>query len=472
MITVRKASRLLAVATAIFSFLPPARADGPYTPQQTMTVFYEALRNIINPNLPSNMWLSLSMVGAVAEADDPSIVNDLANFCPEPSPLITSFARVRHLDSIYLSILKDLTGPLRPETPEYVAAKDFLFKNGALTPEFTSYQKLGQDYAAAFSAYLQETDPNKRSLLLQKATAAEQNWMLAGYRGEVDGALFAIEAGETRFGPVKLGQRNRVLQWYKSSGRAPSDVAGAYLAPASDLSPAVSAWNNDTGWVSVSYSSHDVEAHLSQSNSRNNAFGGLSLGFVTLAGSGGGGNGNVSKVSQVNDFAYSFEVKRVLIRRPWLDTEVFFEPRDWTWKKSGNTTDFPHVSGGVDADGVPSKPTSTTYDNAQIDCPMLPLELIIARKRSLVATVSKSDYQQITTGGSSGGGGSLFGIFGGGGSRSWSTTTVNETSNDVTFKVDSPSIAVIGLISEVVPKLPDPNLGDTWPDKAWLEPQQ
>ncbi len=89
-------------------------------------------------------------------------------------------------------------------------------------------------------------------------------------------------------------------------------------------------------------------------------------------------------------------------------------------------------------------PANIMYNNATIDCSMLPLDLIIARKRSLVATVSKSDYALIETSGSSGGGGSLFGIFGGGGKRSWSTKNISENGNDVTFKVESSGIAVIG----------------------------
>jgi hypothetical protein len=188
-----------------------------------------------------------------------------------------------------------------------------------------------------------------------------------------------------------------------------------------------------------------------------------------LVGGGGGGNSNVSRVSEVKNFSYSFEVKRVDISRPWLDTEVFLEPRGWTWRKNPNTVSFPRVSDGLDTNGKPVLPPNRVYNDATIDCAALPVEFIIARKRSLVATVSKSDYQLIQTSGSSGGGGSLFGIFGGGGSRSWSTTTISENGNDVTFKVEGPGIAVIGMISESLPKAPNANVADKWPSNAWLE---
>ncbi len=230
---------------AIVSFGASAQAQT-YNPTQVMAVFRQAIQDVVHPNPPGNSWFSLTMVGAVAEPEDPTIVNDLANFCPEPGPLITSFRRVRQLDRIYQAILEGTIGPVRSPTPEYTEARQFLFRDGDLSPEYKAYNAAGQNYADALTAYHSETDLKKRTSLLQKVVAADQQWMLSGYRGEVDAAFLQIAAGETKFGPVKIGQRSRVLQWYKAKGLSPTDTAGAYKSPASELSPPVASWETKT----------------------------------------------------------------------------------------------------------------------------------------------------------------------------------------------------------------------------------
>ncbi len=446
------------------------KAEGPYTPEQAVSVFYQNLRTAINPDLPKSHWLSLSMVGAVAEAEDPSIVNDLGNFCPEPSPLVTSFTRARRLDGIYQKVLDGMTGPFRPPTDEFKEAMKYLRNDaGEATPEFKAYIKREEAYVAATSKYLQEKDSGKRAALLQDIIKSERDWTILGYRSEVDAALLAIEQNDTPYSPVKLSQRKRVLSHYRNAGLIPSDIVGAFKAPTTELSPPVALWENATGWTKFTYSSSEVDNVYDARSTQERGFGGISLGFVTVAGTGGGNKDYEHKVNEVKKFSYSFEIKRVIIRRPWLDTEVFFQPGGWTWKKTPNTVKFPRVSEGLDAVGTPVTPSAVVYDNTPVDCGMLPLELIIARKRELVATTSKSDYEKVVTSGSSGGGGSAFGIFGGGKKKSWTTTHIEEHGDDVTFKIEAPSTAVIGFISEVIPRLPEPNRNDTWPETAWME---
>jgi hypothetical protein len=443
----------------------------PYTPEQAISVFHQAIRNAIDPSMSNKFWLSLSLIGAVAESSDLSIVNDLANFCPERTPVIDSFTRVRRLDAIYEKVLAGLTGPLRPETAEYRAARDYLFNPQTKldTPEYAAYEAHSDAFAEALSNYFAEKDTAKKVLLQRKVNKAVDKWSISGYRGEVEAAMWQVELGETKFGLVKNGRRARILKAFRNAGLKPSDVDGAYRAPLSELSPPVDTWSNDTGWATFSYSSQQIDSSYDGSYSQSRGFGGLSLGFINLVASGGGGDSNEHSVREVKEFSYGFDLKRVQIRRPWFDGDVFFEPQSWTWKKNANTTTFPRVAEGLDENGQPKEPVSAVYDNQSIGCPLLPLDLIIARKRTLTATVSKADYQKIVESGSVSGGGSLFGIFGGGGSRSWTTTKIRETETDVTFKVEAPSIAVIGVISEVVPTLPSPNVADTWPPEAWIQ---
>lgn len=463
------------LASVIAVAAGPAAAQ--YTPEQVISTLHESIRLLMGNKLPEdgvqpdNKWLSLTIVGAVAEADDPPAVYDLANFCPEVSPVLSSFGSVRKLDAIYSKVLEGLTGPFRPFTDDYFAALKVLrTDDGKPTAEYAAYQSFLTQFTEAFTAYLIETDEAKKPLLRARARQIETNWRVLGFKTEVEAALLTISSEQATYGTEKQFERNTILTAYRDTALDGVDNLGrAFRAPVSELSPPVNAWANETGWVSVSFSDVDVDKLYSATTSQTRGFGGLSLGFVSVAVAGGGNKENEHSVNTVKSLKYTYELKRVQIRRPWLDGVVFFEPLGWTWVKRQNTPQYPRVSAGKDEKGTPVAPTSITYDNSDIGCPMIPLEMVIARKRTIEATVSRSDYQKITTSGSSSGGGSAFGIFGGGKKKSWTTVTVTESGDDVTFRIESPSIAVIGLISEVLPVLPAPNPNDTWPEEAWLE---
>lgn len=451
----------------------PVNAQDDFTPRQVYSALYEAMSTTLYPtSVPADKWLSLSLVGAAAEQGDPAAVNDLANFCPKALPGDADFVELRHLDNIYRGIVKGMIGPYRPESDEAKAARKFLVSSsGDDSPEYATYKKFKNAYRQKITAFIGEQDEGKRSVLLDEATDVEKDWRIRGYRTEVDSAQNALIRDETKYGPTKIALRLDDLDWYKARGLKQGDFLGgsAQKSPLTEFSPPVPDWGKETAWLSVSYSDQEFSHYYSETSNSNQGFGGISLGFVNLVGSGGGGKGNVTKVDKVKTFQYSFDLKRVEVRRPWLDTDVFFEPNGWTWRKKSGTTKFPYVAVGTSGNGAPMEPPASTYDNTGVACPLLPLELVIARKRSLVATVSKADYKEVTTGGSSGGGGSLFGIFGGGGSRKWSTTEISQSGDDVTFKVEDPSVAVIGYISAIVPNTPAPNLDDKWTDEAWIE---
>jgi hypothetical protein len=174
-------------------------------------------------------------------------------------------------------------------------------------------------------------------------------------------------------------------------------------------------------------------------------------------------------VDNVYKLSYSYDVLRVQLKRPWLDSQVFFQPYDWTWGKSSNTTAFPYVAVARDVTTLrPLESPVALYDNKQIGCALLPVEVIVARNRKATATTSLDDYKLIESSGSRAFGGSLFGIFGGGGSRDWKTTKTSEDGGTVTFNVTSEGLAVIGIISQVIPPTPQPNLADKWGSNAWL----
>lgn len=450
---------------------------GPYTPEQAMSVLYESMRSVLGftaasspTDPPTKEWLSLSMVGAVVETGDQSQVNDLADFCPDPSPYLKSYARIRKLDQIYEKVLKGLTGPLRPQSTAYKNAMSYLASSpGHDSAEYTAYKVFATAYIDLDSKFLQSKDPNERSTIIQKMDALSDDWQITGFKNEVEANLGVIKTEDNNFGLVAANRRGKVLDDYRKFGRPPGDVPGSFRSPTSEFSPKVDDWEKSGGWLKMNYSEQETSSRFSSSSSQTRGWGGIALGFLNVVGSGGNGDSSTSLIKSAKDFSYQFELKRVTIRRPWLDGEVFSEPAAWTWKKVANTQKYPHIAENPDTSGSPVAPAVAVYDNKSVDCSLFPTELVIARNRTLTATVTKSDYEQITNSGSSGGGGSLFGIFGGARTNSWTTTKISEDGSNVTFKVDSPGTAVIGVISEELPRLPTPNLTDNWGDDAWIE---
>ncbi|MBL1255963.1 hypothetical protein [Methylocystis sp. Sn-Cys] len=443
-----------------------------FTPEQAMSVLYEKLRGTLGFSGESKKnWLSLSMVGSLVDSSDLSQVNDLANFCPDTQPVIQSFQRARKIDLIYEKLLNSLTGPLRPEPQDVKDAQDRLRTRTsppAETPEYSVWKSYQKSYSTKFGDLFTSKTPAERAQKQNELLQIDKDWKVLGYKSYIAEAFNVINANDIKYGAIKQENRRDVLSYYRLSGLAPSDTPGAFKAPASEVSPTVDKWDDVAGWSKFLYTSKSTSTDFNQSTSNARGFGGLNLGFITIVGGGGSGSGSTSKVTNVDQFDYSFELKRVTIRRPWLDTEVFFEPAGWTWRKSPNTAQFPYVSAYVDSNGKPAAPTEVVYDNKPIDCAMLPLELVIARNRSLTTTTTKQTYDETVSTGSVSGGGGFFGIFGGHGGKDWSSIKISETGNDVTFKIDAPGIAVIGIISEVIPVLPEPNLHDTWPDNAWI----
>jgi hypothetical protein len=468
-----KSARLAALVAACAALTFPASSQnaGPYTPEQVYFVLHDAIREALNVDLdtPQPVWVSLSTVGSIVEANDNAQVNDLANFCPPPSPALATFGREPKLDAVYDHVVNSIVSPQRSFSAQYAQARGVLMNaDGTPTDRVKKYRDAEAKYVKAWVRYYYAKDGAERQIAFIEMRNAEEDWTAAGYRYEVDSARNITAGEEYRAGATRQQRRRDMLDAYRTNGLTGTDVMGAFVSPASRFSPEPAAWATTNGWVKVSFDSQTDMSRYSLEKSRKRGFGGLSLGFVSIGGKAGGNRTTETKVHQVHKLTYEFEIMRATIRRPWLDTTLLFDPFDWTWKKTVNTIDFPYVAVAKSVDGVPQNPTATLYDNKPVACAMLPLDAVVARKRKIVATVNKSDYQSIEQSGKASGGGSLFGVFGGGGSQNWSVHKVSEDGSMVTFSVEAEGIAVIGMVSQPLPQAPSPNLAEQWPANAWL----
>ena len=447
-----------------------AETAGPYTPEQVYSVLYDAIRKPLNIQYP--YWLSLTVVGTVADANDKAAINDLANFCPPASPTISAFAREPKLDAIYERVIYGMVGPKREYSPEYTEARAVLVDNGGPSTKYAKYREYEDKYVEAFSKLVVATNAQDRNTWSTQLEKLDKDWKLFGYKEDITKAMNVIEGEEYRSGETRTLRRRNILSAYQKAGIQGNDLipvgAAPFRSPASELSPSPDKWSLADGWVTNSYSNTHTQNEYSRDASNASGFGGFSLGFVTFGGSGGGGSVTESRVNKVYKFNYEFQLKRIRIMRPWLDTSVFFEPKAWTWKKLENTKQYPRVSISRSSTGLPIESGQNVYDNKRVAFALLPEEFVIARGLRVEATVNKSDYDHIDRSGSAGGGGSLFGIFGGGGRKTWNSTKTSETADTVTFLVESSGISIIGLISQALPVCPDPNLLDKWSDTAWL----
>jgi uncharacterized membrane protein YgcG len=446
-------------------------AETSYKPEDAYVQMVTEVRKLIEPTPVPGNWFSITAIGAVAEADDPNAINELANFCPDVSREIVRFGGIRPIDLIYEKAIDSMVAPVFTETQGAKDAKIYIRGTSGtdVSNEYKAYQKYLAASTVLLKSIITEKDSNKVNSLLIDYRNNERDWKVQGYKDEVEAALFQIDASDGLFGPVHNFHRKEVLNTFRNNGVTSNWQIGSYNSPASEVSPPVADWENESGWFEVKFESKTYDNSSGSSSGSQSSGGFLHIGGLVGGGSNGGGNSSSWSINQIQEYGYTFQLKRIRIVRKWLDPRVFSTVGGWAWTKRQSASDYPLISGGYNAENQPISPEFVVYDNLPVDCPMIPSEMLIARKRTITLTTSRDDYNSVVSSGSSSGGGMFGGIIGGRKSRSWTTTEIHSSGNSVTFKVEAPGTAVIGLTSQLVGKLPAPNSNANWPADAWIE---
>lgn len=106
--------RLLSFSAVVLSTQVCAQTS--YKVDDAYKQMRDEIRKTITPTpIPGN-WFSIAAVGAVAEADDPPAINELANFCPDPADEISRFGGIRPLDLVYEKAITGMVAPVFAET--------------------------------------------------------------------------------------------------------------------------------------------------------------------------------------------------------------------------------------------------------------------------------------------------------------------------------------------------------------------
>lgn len=448
------------------------------SPDEVYTKLYSAIRLALgfHDDAPqSNFWVSISIVGSLADPKDPASVNDIANFAPLIEPTLISTTRVPTLDALYENIINGQIGPDFTPSATYKAAQDVLYTDvlkQIATPEYQAYLDLESKVATATAALIAAKTPteiNAANLLLK---TARQNFNTAGFVTRIASALNTITATNAGSLAVKDLRRRNILQVYRdaSAVKYPSNGADlAFTSPVSEVSPKPEDWPNQTGWTQVSCASSSTSTFTSFEKKVMGGSGGFSLGFITFGGSASSTTVNQNKVTNIRNLSYSFKLLKVPIRRVWLDSSIFIEPTRWAWRNPNvKTSDYPASAMGADKDGFPQAAKVDSYDGQNIFIPLLPMSLVLAKEVEISATVSNTDFVKFQNSHGGGGGVALFGVIGGVGKSDYTLETTSQTGTDTSFVIKSDGISVIGVISQIIAKQPDPNKQFTWTNDAWL----
>lgn len=459
----------LVMLCATLGFAAPAECQTSYSVDDAYQQMSNEIRKHIEPTPVPGNWLSITAIGEVAEKDDPSAINELANFCPDVTKDIVRFGGIRPLDLVYEKAVESMVGPVIPETQDIKDAKTAIrgASGTGRSNEYEQYLKFVKASSDLFEQMLKEKDESNLNALFVRQRNLERDWKVEGFKNEIEAALFRLDASDGLFGPVHNFHRMQVLNTFRANGITKTWMIGSFSSPASEVSPPVASWDNSSGWFTVTAKSKDYVRKASSTGGTSSGNGFLHVGGLIGGISSGGGNSRTWSLNTVKEYGFSFEVKRVRIIRRWFDPRVFSTVGGWAWKKKGDGKEMPLISGGYSKDNQPIAAVFQVYDNLPVDCPMIPAEMLIAKNRSVTLTTSREEFEEVKTAGKSKGGGFFGGIIGGSKGKSWNTTETSQNGNEVTYRIDAPGTAVIGLMSNLVGRIPEPDPKLNWPKEAW-----
>jgi hypothetical protein len=280
------------------------------------------------------------------------------------------------------------------------------------------------------------------NLLQMKVRAALNDWSTNGFKGDYEALTSAIQSVEERSYTL-LKQRFRE-DYTRSLLTNPSSGANfLYTAPA----PASFALD-DSGWSHFYFDSGSFASEHRFSASETRGAAGLSIGIFNAAGGGATRKERWDGKLDTKTFRLEFQMCRVPIYRPWFHLD-FIKSGFWRFTPGNEELANALISDGkTPPDGL--MPALTT------ECIFVKnLVLTFGERHSSVLALKRA---------SEGKGGLSIGPFWGGGSHSNRSDTRTHQAEWSSQGVRIPGLQLIGLMSYMLPKAPNPK-----PDiKGWI----
>lgn len=460
-----------------------------YTPEQVLSLLDRQIRSTLQfkePGVNQQSWLSLTYVGLEVPKDDPLLVDLIAVQCPAAANELTSYSTARRLDQIYELILNKASLSVPNVTIPGLdeAQKTIRDGNGNPTPKYLAHLKHRDAWLNAanlFDEARRRNDTVAMADCQNKLNQAEENWVMFGFKTEMEAAVDKMLASDANGSILNTAWRRQLLNYHRNraaGGSQGSFTTASIAVPRSTLHPAPDKWTDNAGWTKVAFKKEDAFSSENDEYRKKTRYGSAGGGFLFWSASASKHSVEESQshreVKKASKIAFEFELRRAIFDRPWLDQRFFFEPGFWTWLRPNATppeATLPRVSLGT-SNGFPVENGTAAYIDTPIPIPMVPSEVVVARKLKLTMTVSNSDFQSIKTQSesSANANGRAFFFFrvSGGGSDVAKISNVQSSGGLTTFDLSFEGPVVIGFISNVVPQTPEPKKdGRQWPAEAW-----
>lgn len=290
-----------------------------------------------------------------------------------------------------------------------------------------------------------ENDPAKpkpSSTLRAKEKAAMQNWIAAGkVKQETNIAIIA-----------QYQAKEGALFWYKLQEQYENNLArldnGMQFAPVT-MVPSYKNWHRDEGWIRFEFSQKDMDNQKTSTSIQAASNLDSDYGIVSIKGKGAYEQDKGYTKLQETNLTFKCELKRVTLVRPRMNRLLF---NSKAWKFSQHAPAAEYSSGGSIVEAI--KPRGSFVS--------LPTTYILARNVEISGlftdTVQEKLKRNMEASATVGiGPFSISGRTGNGGTEKEIQGSISKNS----IRVDHPQI--IASISQVLPKLPNPDPYLPWP---------
>lgn len=432
-----------------------------------MQKLYSKIEAQLNAGQPNNVTSSVLVLAAPGFQLDSSVdftkpegrqqVYDFIDHTLQPS-WIMRFGTDRE-SSVYNGILYDTELPdpvLTAQQRQLLdSAKRKICGNNACTyytqgyADYLKYKKALADASDAIDDW-QRHNPTQDHI----PAGLEDKWERANTDFQERGnANIYAKAEQDRDSVERLSPATKWRGLQQQYGRNMLHV-NATQTPIYEFYPSYATWNDaTTPWTKITLTDADLTASATSSHTSWGGGGGASWGLWSVGGSYGKTEDRQTQNSAAQHFALTFEIRRVLLNRPWMDPSVY-GARNWRWKPN-STFAGKLVSSGPAAAG----------QEPQGIAPLKPVELILARNVTISGdwgTAMSSSYHSQENGGAHVG----WGPFSFGGNYSHSYSQSEDRTTATANGLSAPDVQIIGVLAQEVPLTPNPDPTLPWPHAA------
>ncbi|ANQ51838.1 hypothetical protein MY04_4503 [Flammeovirga sp. MY04] len=298
-------------------------------------------------------------------------------------------------------------------------------------------------YNEAWATYENDKIPaNKpKASLKAKKEAAMQNWIVAGkVQQETNVAIISQYQG--REGAAFWEKLDRIYE--DNQGKLDNGMGFCPVI----MAPSYKSWHKEEGWTKFEFNQKDLD---NQSNSRSiTAAGNLSFDYGIISISGEGSykeDKGYTKINETN-LVFKCELMRVTLTRPWMNP-LLFNSEAWKFSESAPAAEY--STGGSIVEGI--RPTGafvtfpTTYILARN------VEIIGQFTNTVEETLKRNVEASATVG---------IGPFSISGRVSYGEEDHKIQGTIAGNKIEIKDTQIIAAISQVLPKLPNPNPNLPW----------